>query len=583
MVFQLNSGPNQNDAMTIEVGLPLNTLDGGAGTGVAGCNNIPAPAGNSPPIANNSCYIGNWNGKIESIGNGGFSGSVSSVTSATNTGFVGTSSDDGHSSNWCNATNPQTSQKNAQTNCGSAGAQFMLNPANQVLTAEINDFMDTSLVLQTKWGQTLAQYYYGSNYPIKRTYWNGCSTGGRQGFEMAEYHPGLFDGVLAGYPALNWNRFQIGELWSIVAVAGIDPADCKGGVNGTLPGTAEGCQAGVTTAFSSAFTAANAQGVAACDTLGSQGLGNDIVADGVINEPRYCTFDATTLIGQTISPMTSAMTTAQAQAINSIWSGPFNQAGQRLWGGPTYGTSPSTVLSPLSSSLMAGWFIYWMEQNPNVDFFATLTTSSFATYFQQSTRQYGDDPGQPGFVVTATTDMVSNLASLPNSQHAWGVNGDITNGQTGTKLLHYRGTADQLIIPFNSWNNDTRIFQTNGGAAATQGYYASYYFPGLGHCANNAGFPNAGNFNGNDLFNALINWVENGTAPGSMVAYTGSNDTGNSTLICKYPNQTRWNGTGPTNTASSYSCVPAPNAGADGEDPILSGYDQTAPLYHSAP
>ena len=77
--------------MTIEVGLPLNTLDGGAGAGVAGCNNIPAPAGNNQPPPNNSCYTGNWNGRIESIGNGGEAGSVSSVTSATNAGFVGAS------------------------------------------------------------------------------------------------------------------------------------------------------------------------------------------------------------------------------------------------------------------------------------------------------------------------------------------------------------------------------------------------------------------------------------------------------------------------------------------------------------
>ena len=64
VVFQLNSGPSENDAMTIEIGLPLNALDGGTGTGVAGCNNIPAPAGNTPVTANNSCYTGNWNGKI---------------------------------------------------------------------------------------------------------------------------------------------------------------------------------------------------------------------------------------------------------------------------------------------------------------------------------------------------------------------------------------------------------------------------------------------------------------------------------------------------------------------------------------
>ena len=58
------------------------------------------------------------------------------------------------------------------------------------------------------------------------TYWNGCSTGGRQGFEMAQFHPEMFDGILAGSPAFNWNRFQIAEVWAQVVVANVDPADC---------------------------------------------------------------------------------------------------------------------------------------------------------------------------------------------------------------------------------------------------------------------------------------------------------------------------------------------------------------------
>src|ERR1700722_11896105 len=330
VVFQLNSGPNVGDAMTIEVVLPLNTLDGGAGTGVAGCNNVPAPAGNNQPPPNNSCYTGNWNGRIESIGNGGFAGSVSSVTSATNAGFVGASSDDGHSTNWCNATNPTTGQQNAVTNCGEQGSGFTVNPNTGNLNiAALNDFVDMSMTNQTKWAQTLAQYYYGSNFPLKRTYWNGCSTGGRQGFDQAINHPDLYDGILAGAPAFNMIEFPTGESWAPVAVAAIDPADCNGGT--ADPGPTGGCNAGVTTAMMSAYTYANAKAVTACDTLGSQGLGNDLVADGVINEPRYCTFDATTLIGTSGSPMTSAMTTAQAQAINKIWDGPRNQAGQRLW------------------------------------------------------------------------------------------------------------------------------------------------------------------------------------------------------------------------------------------------------------
>lgn len=65
--------PGQRSKIGVRVGLPLNANDGGVG-GVQGA----------------------WNGKIESLGNGGFAGTVTSVTSATNAGYVGTGSDTGH-------------------------------------------------------------------------------------------------------------------------------------------------------------------------------------------------------------------------------------------------------------------------------------------------------------------------------------------------------------------------------------------------------------------------------------------------------------------------------------------------------
>ena len=82
---------------------------------------------------------------------------------------------------------------NAQPNCGAAGAGFVLTPDNVLLDQQVTDFMDTSLVEQTTWAKTLTKEYYGQVQT--RTYWNGCSTGGRQGHEMAQYHPEMFDGI----------------------------------------------------------------------------------------------------------------------------------------------------------------------------------------------------------------------------------------------------------------------------------------------------------------------------------------------------------------------------------------------------
>ena len=87
-----------------------------------------------------------------------------------------------------------------------------MNPSTGSLNlAALNDFVDTAITNQTKWAQTLAEYYYGSNFPLKRTYWNGCSTGGRQAFDQAMNHPELYDGILAGAPAFHMIEFPTGD------------------------------------------------------------------------------------------------------------------------------------------------------------------------------------------------------------------------------------------------------------------------------------------------------------------------------------------------------------------------------------
>jgi hypothetical protein len=552
VVFQLEP------AITIEVGLPLNTADGGTGGPAGGCG--------LTSVTNNTCVEGNWNGKIEAIGNGGYSGSVPGVTSATNVGFVGSSTDNGHSTNWCNATDPETGQPNAQPNCGFGTGGFVLDPKNNLITQQVTDFIDTSEVDQTIWALRLAEAYYGQR--PKRTYWNGCSTGGRQGMQMAQFHPELFDGILAGAPAFNWNRFIPGAIWFPAVLADVDPADCPGG-------TAAGCtNAGLTSnpfasgasqAFTNAYTAANNAAVAACDA-------DDGVMDGVINEPRLCHYDARALIGQQVGPSGSqtTVTEAQAQAINMIWDGPRNQRGQRLWGGLTRGTSFGIQLA-YGITLNASFPLYWVYQNPNLDIVGggpgTITTTNFSSFFQLADRKFADTvPPPPQFVVPAATDSV-DLDNLINR---------------GTKLIHYRGLADPLIVPFGSWNYDTRLFERYG-VRGSQGFYRSFYYPGNGHCGGNSGlltggnYPNAGLINANDLFNALIAWVEKGTAPNSVVAYTEPNDTGNTTLICAAPNRTLYQG-GPVTSSSSFTCT-----NYDQQPSDLAAYDQTAKQYYEAP
>ncbi len=465
----------QKHAINIRVGLPLNVMDGGVG-GIQGA----------------------WNGKVQNLGGGGFAGSVGSVTGPVTSRYVGSSTDTGHSTAWCNAINPDTGQPNSLPNCGSGGAGFVLDPSYNLIDYQVTDFITDSLHAQVTWALQLANWYYGTS--AIRNYWNGCSTGGRQGFEMAQKYGDLFDGFLVGSPAMNWNRFQTGELWPPVVVK-----DLVG-------------PSGVSAAKSNA---ANAAAIAACDAI-------DGVVDGIINEPRRCTFDARTLIcAGTPSDPPTCLTAAEADAINSIWDGPRNQQGDRLWGGLTFGTSFGILLPGGNNAgfLPLPYEQDWVHQDPNWDWHQ-LTLDNFTAELKLSDQK---------FQATASTDN-PNLDKVRNR-----------NG----KIIHYHGIADPLIIPFGSYNYVSRVFGRYG-VPDTQSFMRSFFYPGNGHCGGGA----APLINSTDLFNALVNWVENGNAPDYIVA--SQNLGGGVTRtrkICKYPDEAVYNGSGSTDDQSNFKCV----------------------------
>src|SRR5215831_7829699 len=211
--------PGQKQQIKIRIGLPLNTDE-----------NPPGSGG----------IQGNWNGRIEDLGGGGYAGSVGNVTGATNAGYVGSSTDTGHT--------------------GGSGS-FALNPDNTLNWGLINDFAFNGIHAQSVWSKKLVQMYYGMTQ--KYTYWNGCSTGGRQGHQHAQTYPDEYDGILAGAPAFNWDRFIPSEQYGQIVMnqeVGAPIAPAK-------------------------LTAVTNAAIAACDLL-------DGISDGVIQEPRACTYSA---------------------------------------------------------------------------------------------------------------------------------------------------------------------------------------------------------------------------------------------------------------------------------------------------
>src|SRR4029450_4360582 len=189
----------------MRVGLPLNADDGGTG-GVQGA----------------------WNGKIQTLGNGGFAGTVTAVTSATNTGYVGTGTDTGHNSSITSSIpNPNPPPATVQVPPSESGATFGLNPDGTVNYGRIMDYGWRGQHHANVWGKRIAKTYYGQKHT--RNYYIGCSDGGREGHEMAERYGQLFDGIVALSPALPRDRGGFSGGWGNYAAHqelgqnGLDP------------------------------------------------------------------------------------------------------------------------------------------------------------------------------------------------------------------------------------------------------------------------------------------------------------------------------------------------------------------------
>lgn len=134
----------------------------------------------------------------------------------------------------------------------------------------------------------------------------------------------------------------------------------------------------------------------------------------------------------------------------------------------------------------------------------------------------------------------------------------------GGKMIMYYGLADSLIFPRGAYNYYNRVADVMGGVSAVQNFYRFFPYPMNGHC----GGGSAPNINQNDLFDALVNWVENGLAPDYIVASQGATRT---RKICKYPDVQTHNGAGSTDDHTNFSCQVKTS-----DDPALLAADQLA-------
>lgn len=443
------TSPEQN--INVRVGLPLGPLDSGAG-GV----------------------IGAWNGRTQGIGGGGCSGSLN-VIGPVNAGYVGSGNDTGHTGGNCEpGVNPD----------GTYNLQF------------INDFIRNGMKAQVLLSKRIAAKYYAKE-PVYN-YWNGCSTGGRQGMVVAQELSSELDGILANAPAIYWTRFQTAQMWGQIVMKDL--------VGGPIAGAK--------------LTQATASAVAACD-------GNDGVIDGVIDEPRACTFSAkANICGAPTAPAANCLDAAEAEAIDRIWDGPRNAEGKRIWFGLDRGTAINALNGTNPFALGVTQF-HWNTHDPNFDW-TTVTMNTYANVAQQGSRNIAD-----------VTDTFDDLDKFRRS---------------GGKLLTFVGANDQLIMPQGVLHYYRQMAERYGRQhgddfSGVQKFYRLFRGPGVGHCAGGVGPQPQG------LFDALVNWVENKVPPQTIVSTVTTGGVVTRTRpLCLYPQTAIYNGSGSTDDAANFHC-----------------------------
>ncbi len=446
-------GTNPNQNIKIRVGLPLNQTDGGSG-GVQGA----------------------WNGRTEGLGGGGCAGSLD-VKQAIRAGYVGSRTDLGHTGGDCE---PGVNLD------GTYNMQF------------IQDFIRIAIEQQILLSKRLADSYY-EMHPAYN-YWNGCSTGGRQGYLLAQELPEELDGILADAPAIFWTRFQTAQMWGQIVMKQLTGGPIS-------PAKLE---------------QATRSAVQACDA-------DDGVSDGVIDDPRTCHFSAAANIcGAAAAPVQNCLTPAEAKAIDLIWDGPRNQHGKRIWFGLDRGTDLRALNSSFIFPLGVTQF-HWDEHNRSFDW-KSVDMSGYAQVAQDGSRN-----------IASVTDTDEPLDGF--KQH-------------GGKLLTFVGANDQLIYPRGviDYYRQMAARYSSDGKPDFSGLYSFYRLfraPGDGHCGGGSAGPVPV-----DPFAALVDWVEHGVAPDSLMAKGGlaAPGSGRTRPICLYPQTAIYNGSGDIDDARNFHC-----------------------------
>ena len=335
----------------------------------------------------------------------------------------------------------------------------------------------------------LIAQHYGK--PAAFSYFSGCSTGGREGMILSQRYPTVFNGIISGDPAMRTglSNLAIGR-WIPIAFNQVAPKDANG-----KPIIEQAINENDRKLIKDAL-------MKRCDA-------KDGIADGLISDPLACDFDPEELACKG-GKSDSCLAPEKTAAIKKAMGGPKTSSGTQVYAGFLYDTGITN--GPPFRGLLS--------------------------------------PG-PGVFGPATTDMRMDVDKEALAAIQPLVDSMSTNLTTfsahGEKLIFYHGDSDPWFSPLDTFDYYKDMAGANGGLDAVSNWSQFYFVPGMSHCGGGQALDQF------DLLGAIVNWVEKGKAPMSVIA-TGKAFPGRSRPLCAYPRHAQYKGDGNPEDANSFEC-----------------------------
>lgn len=458
-----------------------------------------------------------WNGRFYYQANGGLDGSVANAvgrfmfsngsdSAALTKGFAVISSDAGHPT---------------------PAPTFGFDPQAR------RDYGYNAVAELTPMAKSLIEAAYGKQ--PDRSYFGGCSNGGRHTMVAATRYATQYDGFLVGNPGFNLPKAAVDQMYGIQqysSLVTVDPDNILSSIEGAIT--------------EQEFGVVSKAVLAQCDAL-------DGAADGMVNALEACqqAFDLNRDVPTCSDDRDgTCLTQAQKDVLSNIMAGAHNSANEAIYtsfpydagmGTDNYFGWEYTMALTRDSGTVGGVFTTPPTSvgNTEADALAFIQSFSMDT---DAPKIYATDAAN-GFTESAIEFMT------PPDPTDMG-----TLRDRGAKILAVHGTSDPVFSVQDTinWYNGLQKANTN---EADQ-FARLFLVPGMNHCGNG---PATDKF---DALDKLVSWVEDGTAPEEIEASVRANNAelpadwskSRTRPLCPYPQQATYNGTGSVEDATNFTC-----------------------------